>query len=63
MAKNKRHYVPCRECGVTHNNNASSSICNECGPAYALKNRITKEEARQEEKARLEEEWVNEHGL
>ena len=44
MAKQKRHYVPCRECGKTHTNPASSSICNECGPAYALCNMEIKRE-------------------
>lgn len=44
MAKNRRHYVPCRECGNEHRNPASSSICNECGPAYAIRNLEVKAE-------------------
>ena len=63
MPNKKRRYVPCWICGKEHTNPASSSTCDECGAAYALKNRIAKEEARQKEKAELEEEWCKEHGL
>ena len=42
--KTKRHYEPCRECGAQHTNPASSSICNDCGPAYAAKNQSEKEQ-------------------
>ncbi len=45
MTKAKRRYVPCRECGKKHNNPASSSICDDCGPKYALHSRIAKQEA------------------
>ena len=55
MPNKKRRYVPCWICGKEHTNPASSSTCDECGAAYALKNRIAKEEARQKEKAELEE--------
>jgi ribosomal protein L37E len=44
MKKSTRRHVPCRVCGKQHTNPASSSICNECGPAYALANRELKEE-------------------
>ena len=33
-----RHYVPCRRCGKTHQNPASSSLCEECGPIERLEN-------------------------
>jgi ribosomal protein L37E len=51
MKKSTRRHVPCRECGKQHTNPASSSICNECGPAYALANRELKDEIDAELKA------------
>ena len=44
MNKNTRHHFPCRVCNKKHTNPASSSVCNECGPAVALKNRRLKAE-------------------
>lgn len=34
-----RMYLPCRECGKTHTNTKSSSLCNFCGIVEAEKNR------------------------
>jgi hypothetical protein len=56
MKKKSRHYFPCRCCGASHTNPASSSICNDCGTLEAIRNLENKEAIRL-----LEEEALNEH--
>ena len=57
MAKSNRRHVPCRECGKEHQNPASSSICNECGPAYAIKNAEAKREMEETEEFMRSQEY------
>jgi hypothetical protein len=49
MNKSKRHYVPCRNCGASHNNPSSSSICDDCGRIEYIENLQRKEETRKME--------------
>ena len=59
MAKKcKRNHVACRECGNEHTNPASSSLCEECGPACAMRNRVARVKREQAER---EEEYNNLH--
>ena len=39
----RRTFTPCRECGKTHNNPKSSSICDSCG-ATERRHRLKEEE-------------------
>jgi ribosomal protein L37E len=38
-----RTHIPCRECGVTHINPKSSSLCVECGIAAGKLREVTEE--------------------
>lgn len=44
-----RNHIPCRVCGRSHKNPASSSICPDCGAAERLANKIKKERVEQQQ--------------
>jgi len=47
MKKTKRNHVPCRNCGIRHNNPSSSSICCKCGHIEYIENLQRKEEIKE----------------
>lgn len=52
--KTKRHHVPCRNCGNEHLNPASSSLCDNCGPAERIDNLKRKAEIKELERVHCE---------
>ena len=57
MKKPTRKHLPCRECGTSHNNTLSSTICDSCGKKLHTEN-LKQAELRQAElkQAELEDE-------